>query len=136
MVSTKDGGPITDPNLSAEGMLLPIGGYKGSGLAIVLGLLAGPLNGAAFGRDVIDFNADDASECNTGHFIIALDVARFTPLAEFRGRGRSSSARPAGLAPASGLRCHPHAGRAAPPAPRGAFARRRADATGTDRSAR
>src|SRR4051794_24717724 len=74
MVSTKDGGPITDPNLSAEGILLPIGGYKGSGLAIILGLLAGPLNGAVFGRDVIDFNADDASECNTGHFIIALDV--------------------------------------------------------------
>ena len=83
MVSTKDGGPITDPNLSAEGILLPIGGYKGSGLAIILGLLAGPLNGAVFGRDVIDFNADDASECNTGHFIIALDVARFTPLQDF-----------------------------------------------------
>ncbi len=83
MVSTKDGGPITDPNKSAEGVLLPIGGYKGSGLAIVLGLLAGPLNGAAFGRDVIDFNFDDASECDTGHFIIALDVARFTPLQEF-----------------------------------------------------
>jgi L-2-hydroxycarboxylate dehydrogenase (NAD+) len=83
MVSTKDGGPITDPNLSGDGILLPIGGYKGSGLAIILGLLAGPLNGAVFGRDVIDFNADDASECNTGHFIIALDVARFTPLQEF-----------------------------------------------------
>ena len=44
---------------SAEGLLLPIGGYKGSGLALVLGLLAGTLNGAAFGRDVIDFNYDD-----------------------------------------------------------------------------
>ena len=44
---------------SAEGLLLPIGGYKGSGLALVLGLLAGTLNGAAFGRDVVDFNADD-----------------------------------------------------------------------------
>jgi LDH2 family malate/lactate/ureidoglycolate dehydrogenase len=83
MVSTRDGGPITDPNLSAEGILLPIGGYKGSGLAIVLGLLAGTLNGAAFGRDVIDFNFDDESACDTGHFIIALDVARFTPLADF-----------------------------------------------------
>ena len=45
---------------SAEGLLLPIGGYKGSGLALVLGLLAGTLNGAAFGRDVIDFNSDDS----------------------------------------------------------------------------
>ncbi|TMI99281.1 MAG: Ldh family oxidoreductase, partial [Alphaproteobacteria bacterium] len=59
------------------------GGYKGSGLAVMLGFLAGPLNRAVFGRDVIDFNADDASETNTGHFIIALDVARFLPLAEY-----------------------------------------------------
>jgi L-2-hydroxycarboxylate dehydrogenase (NAD+) len=83
MVSSRDGSPLTDPARSAEGLLLPLAGYKGSGLALALGLLAGPLNRAAFGRDVIDFNADDASECNTGHFIIALDVARFTPFAEF-----------------------------------------------------
>jgi L-2-hydroxycarboxylate dehydrogenase (NAD+) len=84
MVSSRDGSPITDPARSAEGLLLPIGGYKGSGLAIVLGLIAGTLNGAAFGRDVIDFNADQENACNTGHFIIALDVARFTPLAAFK----------------------------------------------------
>jgi LDH2 family malate/lactate/ureidoglycolate dehydrogenase len=83
MVSNRDGGPITDPERSAEGLLLPIGGYKGSGLALVLGLLAGTLNGAAFGRDVVDFNADEESFGDTGHFIIALDIARFTPLADF-----------------------------------------------------
>src|SRR5437762_7380233 len=84
MVSTKDGGPLTDPNRSAEGLLLPIGGYKGAGLALVLGLLAGPLNGAAFGRDVFDFNDNDEDACNTGHFILALDVAHFTPLETFK----------------------------------------------------
>ena len=83
MVGTKDGKPLTDPARSADGVLLPIGGYKGSGLALVLGLLSGPLNGAAFGRDVFDFNYDDETACNTGHFIIALDVARFTPLETF-----------------------------------------------------
>ena len=31
----------------------------------------------------VDFNADAASETNTGHFIVALDVARFVPLATF-----------------------------------------------------
>jgi L-2-hydroxycarboxylate dehydrogenase (NAD+) len=80
MVNTSTGEDIIDAKRSAEGLLLPIGGYKGSGLAIMLGLLAGPLNGAAFGRDVVDFNADDASETNTGHCIIALDIARFMPL--------------------------------------------------------
>jgi L-2-hydroxycarboxylate dehydrogenase (NAD+) len=83
MVSNRDGGPITDPERSAEGLLLPIGGYKGSGLALVLGLLAGTLNGASFGRDVVDFNADEKSAGDTGHFIIALDIARFLPLAGF-----------------------------------------------------
>jgi LDH2 family malate/lactate/ureidoglycolate dehydrogenase len=78
------GRPLTDATRSPEGMLLPIGAHKGSGLALVLGLLAGPLNGAAFGRDVVDFNADDESATNTGHFILALDVARFLPLAEFK----------------------------------------------------
>ena len=78
------GNPMTDPKDSAQGMLLPIGGYKGSGLALVLGLLAGTLNGAAFGRDVIDFNVDEESATNTGHFILALDVARFAPLDAFK----------------------------------------------------
>jgi L-2-hydroxycarboxylate dehydrogenase (NAD+) len=49
----------------------------------VLGLLAGTLNGASFGRDVVDFNADEKSFGDTGHFIIALDIARFLPLASF-----------------------------------------------------
>jgi LDH2 family malate/lactate/ureidoglycolate dehydrogenase len=84
MVNASDGTPLTDSARSAEGLLLPIGGYKGSGLALVLGLLAGPLNRAAFGRDVIDFNYNDTDECNTGHFLIVLDVARFTPLVEFK----------------------------------------------------
>jgi L-2-hydroxycarboxylate dehydrogenase (NAD+) len=84
MVNKIDGGPLTDPKRSGEGVLLPIGGYKGSGLAIVLGLLAGPLNSAAFGRDVFDFNANDSDACNTGHFIVALDIARFSPVAQFK----------------------------------------------------
>jgi L-2-hydroxycarboxylate dehydrogenase (NAD+) len=84
MVNTATGEEITDARRAAEGLLLPIGGYKGSGLAIMLGLIAGPLNRAAFGRDVIDFNADDASETNTGHFIVALDVARFLPLEDYK----------------------------------------------------
>jgi L-2-hydroxycarboxylate dehydrogenase (NAD+) len=82
-VDVKTGEPLTDPTRSSEGMLLPIGGYKGAGLAIMLGLLAGVLNGAAFGRDVVDFNADMTSETNTGHFICAIDVKRFIPLATF-----------------------------------------------------
>ncbi|MPZ57757.1 MAG: Ldh family oxidoreductase [Rhizobiales bacterium] len=84
LIDAASGEPITDAANSDEGLLLPMGGYKGSGLAIVLGLLAGTLNGAAFGRDVIDFNADDETTTNTGQFILALDVGRFMPLDAFK----------------------------------------------------
>jgi L-2-hydroxycarboxylate dehydrogenase (NAD+) len=83
-VNAESGEAITDPARSHEGLLLPMGEYKGSGLALMLGLLGGVLNGAAFGRDVVDFNADDNSETNTGHFMVAIDVARFIPLATFK----------------------------------------------------
>jgi LDH2 family malate/lactate/ureidoglycolate dehydrogenase len=83
LVDTQTGGPLTDPKRSAEGLLLPIGGYKGSGLAIMLGLLAGTLNGAAFGRDVIDFNYNQENATNTGQFVVAIDIKRFTPLSTF-----------------------------------------------------
>jgi LDH2 family malate/lactate/ureidoglycolate dehydrogenase len=84
-VDAKSGAPITDPAKSGDGLLLPMGEYKGSGLALMIGLIAGVLNGAAFGKDVVDFNADDASETNTGHFIVAVDIARFAPLQTFTG---------------------------------------------------
>lgn len=67
-----EGNPITDPNRADEGFLVPIGGYKGSGLNIVIGLLAGVLNGAAFGREVINFRTDLASNTNTGQSIFVM----------------------------------------------------------------
>jgi len=83
-VDAQTGAPITDADRSHEGLLLPMGEYKGAGLALMLGLIAGTLNGAAFGRDVVDFNADDKSETNTGHFIVAVDIARFLPIETFK----------------------------------------------------
>jgi LDH2 family malate/lactate/ureidoglycolate dehydrogenase len=80
----RQGRPLTDPQRANEGFLLPIGGYKGYGLALVFGLLAGTLNGAAMGKDVVDFNADDTTPTNTGHSIVAINVEAFQPLAEFR----------------------------------------------------
>jgi len=83
MVSKVDGKPITDASKSGEGVLLPIGGYKGSGLNIMIGLLAGTMNGAYFGKDVVDFNADPKAMTNTGQFFLALDPTRFMPMAQF-----------------------------------------------------
>lgn len=80
----REGKPLTDPKRASEGVLLPIGGYKGYGLALVVGLLAGTLNQAAMGKDVIDFNHDSQSATNTGQAIIAIDPAAFGDLAQFK----------------------------------------------------
>jgi LDH2 family malate/lactate/ureidoglycolate dehydrogenase len=80
----REGRPLTDPARSGEGFLLPIGGPKGYGLSLMFGILAGTLNGAAFGRAVVDFNADDTSVTNTGHFIIAVDIAAFCDVGDFK----------------------------------------------------
>ncbi len=80
------GQPLTDPARAGEGLLLPIGGPKGYGLSLVFGLLAGTLNGAAFGTDVVDFNADPEATTNTGHFVIALDIAAFADVDTFKAQ--------------------------------------------------
>jgi L-2-hydroxycarboxylate dehydrogenase (NAD+) len=82
------GKPLTDPKRAEEGMLLPLGGmeagYKGFGLAMIIGLIAGTLGGAAMGKDVIDFNHDDDSVTNTGQAIAAINVAAFGDVATFK----------------------------------------------------
>jgi L-2-hydroxycarboxylate dehydrogenase (NAD+) len=84
----RQGRPLTDPKRADEGMLLPLGGmeagYKGYGLAMIIGLLAGTLGGAAIGREVIDFNHDDGSVTNTGQAIAAINVAAFGDVAVFK----------------------------------------------------
>ncbi len=80
----RQGKPLTDPARASEGLLVPIGGYKGYGLALVIGLLAGTLNGAAMGRSVVDFNNDDVSPTNTGHALVAINIGMFQPLDEFK----------------------------------------------------
>ena len=80
----REGKPLLDPKRCEEGFLLPIGGYKGYGLSLLFGLLAGTLNGAAMGKEVIDFNNDDSSVTNTGHCIVVVNPASFGDPAEFR----------------------------------------------------
>ncbi|MDB5631487.1 MAG: lactate dehydrogenase [Tardiphaga sp.] len=84
----REGKPLTDPKRAEEGMLLPLGGmeagYKGYGLALIIGLLAGTLGGAAMGKDVIDFNHDDGSVTNTGQAIAAINIAAFGEVDVFK----------------------------------------------------
>jgi L-2-hydroxycarboxylate dehydrogenase (NAD+) len=80
----RQGQPLTDPKRASEGFLVPIGGPKGYGLALMIGLLAGTLNGAAFGRDVVDYTKDSKTASNTGQVIVAVDIATFADVQAFR----------------------------------------------------
>ena len=80
----RQGRPLTDAKRADEGFLVPIGGYKGYGLALIVGLIAGTLNGAWMGRDLIDFNRDASSATNTGQAIVAIDPDAFGEIADFK----------------------------------------------------
>jgi LDH2 family malate/lactate/ureidoglycolate dehydrogenase len=80
----RQGKPLLDPTKSDEGFLLPIGGYKGYGLSLIVGILAGTLNGAAMGSQVIDFNKDFSTTTNTGQAIAVIDPAAFGDIQDFK----------------------------------------------------
>jgi L-2-hydroxycarboxylate dehydrogenase (NAD+) len=80
----RDGKPLTDPKRADEGYLLPIGDYKGYGLSLIIALLAGALNRAAVGREVIDFVKETGKATNTGQAIMALSLAAFMPPRDFK----------------------------------------------------
>jgi LDH2 family malate/lactate/ureidoglycolate dehydrogenase len=81
-----DGDPITDPELADTGFLVPIGGYKGSGLNFMIGALAGIMTGAAFGRDVIPFRRDLETPTNTGQAIVVFRPDLFMERSEYDSR--------------------------------------------------
>jgi L-2-hydroxycarboxylate dehydrogenase (NAD+) len=80
----RQGKPLTDPKRASEGFLVPVGGAKGYGLALMFGLLAGTLNGAAFGRDVVDYTVDSKTPSNTGQAMMAVDIAAFADVDDFK----------------------------------------------------
>jgi len=80
----RQGNPLTDPTRQSEGLLLPIGGAKGYGLAMAIGLIAGTLNGAAFGKDVVNFTKETATPTNTGQFVAAISIQAFGDVQAFK----------------------------------------------------
>ncbi|WP_419898978.1 Ldh family oxidoreductase [Roseomonas sp. USHLN139] len=80
-----DGRPTTDPAAAIEGIILPMAGHKGSGIAVMMDVLAGVLPGGVFGAGVVGpYRAEGRS--GAGQLMIALDIARFLPLEEFCAR--------------------------------------------------
>jgi LDH2 family malate/lactate/ureidoglycolate dehydrogenase len=81
-----EGKPTTDAAAAWEGVMLPLGGAKGSGLALIVDLIAGVMSGAAFGGDVNDQYFVFDKPQNVGHFFIAADIAQMLPLDAYEQR--------------------------------------------------
>lgn len=80
-----DGRPTTDPAQAIIGLLQPIGGYKGTGLALVMGILSTLLSGASYGTELGNM-VDGPQPGQDGHFFLAVKVSAFVELSEFKGR--------------------------------------------------
>jgi LDH2 family malate/lactate/ureidoglycolate dehydrogenase len=70
------GKPTTDPKAALDGFLLPFGGYKGYGLALMVDLFAGVLSGAGYLTHVKSWLDEPTEPGNLGHFFLAIDTGR------------------------------------------------------------
>src|SRR4030095_15364097 len=80
----KDGKPTTDANRVVG--LPPTGSHKGYALAMMIELLCAQLAGVPFGRHVTKMYGELDKPRNLGHFMLALDIARFTDRNQFAGQ--------------------------------------------------
>lgn len=80
----EDGKPTTDAAKALRGVLLPIAGPKGSGLAICIDVLCGILTGSGVGNEIRHLN--DAAPQNLGALFLAIDVAKFEDTQRFKKR--------------------------------------------------
>lgn len=83
----KDGKPTTNPGeYEKGGTLLPFGGYKGYGLAMMVETLAATLSGAAMTKNVHAWNTDENCGGNVGHFFMAMDISKLGNPADYKKR--------------------------------------------------
>ncbi|OJD18010.1 hypothetical protein AJ78_01967 [Emergomyces pasteurianus Ep9510] len=81
----ENGAPTTDPDAALKGTMLPMGGPKGSGLAIMMDVFSGVLSGSAFAGHVTG-PYDPSKEADVGHFMVAIKPDLFMELEEFKTR--------------------------------------------------
>ncbi len=79
------GHPTTDPAAALEGVMLPMGGPKGSALAVMMDVFSGVLSGSAFAGGVTN-PYDPSKPADVGHFLVAIKPHLFMSLEDFRER--------------------------------------------------
>jgi LDH2 family malate/lactate/ureidoglycolate dehydrogenase len=81
----KEGRPTTDAAAALEGLLLPIGEFKGVALAMVMGILSSMLSGAAYGTELGSMETGPKAGMD-GHFMAAIRVSAFEDVERFKAR--------------------------------------------------
>jgi ureidoglycolate dehydrogenase (NAD+) len=81
-----EGRPTADPVQAMAGALLPFGGFKGSGVSLLVDLIAGALSGARSGPEIVPLYQRLGEAQGIGQFFLALNVAAFGPLEPFARR--------------------------------------------------
>jgi len=81
----KEGRPTTDAAAALDGLIQPIGGHKGVGLGMAIGMLSSLLSGAAYGTESGNM-AEGAKVGVDGHFFMAIDLAAFGEAEVVKGR--------------------------------------------------
>ena len=79
------GVPTTDMKQALSGFPMPLGGYKGSGLQMMVEIFCGVLGGGMMSTDVGGLYTFDR-KMNVSQLFLTIDVARFMPLEEFQAR--------------------------------------------------
>lgn len=80
-----DGRPTDDPAAALEGVMLPMGGPKGSALSIMMDVFSGVLSGSAFAGHVTG-PYDPSQPADVGHLLVAIRPNLFMDLDEFKER--------------------------------------------------
>jgi LDH2 family malate/lactate/ureidoglycolate dehydrogenase len=80
-----EGVPTTDTRAALRGLLMPLGGYKGSGLGLMVEVLCAVLSGGAMSTEVGGLHNLDR-QMNTSQAFLAIDVGRFVSPEEFQSR--------------------------------------------------
>lgn len=98
-----EGRPTNDPAVGLAGMLLPMAGAKGFGLALIIDMICGLLSSGAWGDAVPGLHDDLSRPPDTSHFFLAIDVAHFRPLGDFLDAAGRGAARVRGSRRAPGV---------------------------------
>ena len=81
---TPDGHETDEPTAAMAGALLGIGEYKGYGLSLFTDVLTGVISGGGFG--LAPYQDRSIAKLDVAHTFIAIDIAFFMPVAEFKAR--------------------------------------------------